>query len=92
MTGFDWSRPLGRRPTLAAVAQLVECVLGKDEVVGSNPTSSSSRNRHCKSRGTIKIEVGICILDLAAWVGIECHSWSSMRRLIASSEFRESHS
>ena len=25
----------------AAVAQLVECVLGKDEVVGSNPTSSS---------------------------------------------------
>jgi hypothetical protein len=24
----------------AAVAQLVECVLGKDEVVGSNPTSS----------------------------------------------------
>ena len=26
---------------LAAVAQLVECVLGKDEVVGSNPTSSS---------------------------------------------------
>ena len=25
---------------LAAVAQLVECVLGKDEVVGSSPTSS----------------------------------------------------
>ena len=24
----------------AAVAQLVECVLGKDEVLGSNPSSS----------------------------------------------------
>ena len=27
----------------AAVAQLVECVLGKDEVMGSNPISSSLR-------------------------------------------------
>ena len=26
----------------AAVAQLVECVLGKDEVMGSSPISSSS--------------------------------------------------
>ena len=27
---------------VAAVAQLVECVLGKDEVTGSNPVSSLS--------------------------------------------------
>jgi hypothetical protein len=29
-----------RRKNIAAVAQLVECVLGKDEVMGSNPISS----------------------------------------------------
>ena len=32
---------VGRLAGVAAVAQLVECVLGKDEVKGSNPFSSS---------------------------------------------------
>jgi hypothetical protein len=33
--------PGGIRPRFAAVAQLVERVLGKDEVMGPNPISSS---------------------------------------------------
>ena len=32
---------------IAAVAQLVECVLGKDEVMGSSPISSSVDCRSC---------------------------------------------
>gem|GEM_PF-2408607 len=36
----DRERPAQTLIHVAAVAQLVECVLGKDEVMGSNPISS----------------------------------------------------
>ena len=35
-----WVRFPSPALTIAAVAQSVECVLGKDEVLGSNPSSS----------------------------------------------------
>jgi hypothetical protein len=38
---METSRVAGRDGEVAAVAQLVERVLGKDEVMGPNPISSS---------------------------------------------------
>ena len=40
-SGFGKARFFEGRSSNAAVAQSVECVLGKDEVMGSNPISSS---------------------------------------------------
>ncbi len=52
---------------LAAVAQSVECVLGKDEVVGSSPTSSfqpvgpSRRQAACREWLVSEVRAKTCV-------------------------------
>ncbi len=44
------SRKTSRQTSRARVAQLAEHVLGKDEVIGSNPIAGSIRSRNSESK------------------------------------------
>ena len=58
-SGFPYrrARVVERWPCSAAVAQLVECVLGKDEVTGSNPVSSLLvvLDRRCRAGSPVSV-------------------------------------
>ena len=55
-----------RNRRLAAVAQLVERVLGKDEVTGSSPVSSSSQGACPAIASRVGLAEGLATASLAA--------------------------
>ena len=61
---YDWGCAASKK--LAAVAQLVERVLGKDEVMGSNPISSSGKCKRGLNTNTFSERV--CSGLSSAWL------------------------